>query len=238
MGRTALLWLLCLGGAIPVAGQATGTLHLRVEPDGFEYVVDHKFRLSKPTLELAEGPHHFSFWAAQRSVLDTTLQVVADREMDVVLRLPYSKEYLVHQRELQEYKVRRKVTRIVPVAVTGGALLYTALSYGKMKKAHDQLELDRTEYDGLTSAYRIELLKQETIPAHKDEFKKAKTRFIVGTGVTVLCAGATTYLFRRTGKAGRPEFIDREKLRFEGLSYEPDPQGGMWVGGLTWNFTR
>lgn len=230
-----LLPFAVVGGAM---GQTTGTLHLQVDPAGYEYVVDHQFRMSKPTLELATGTHHFSFWAPQRMVVDTNLVVTEGQTKKIVLRLPYSKEYLVYQRELQQFKLRRRVVRIVPAAVTGGALLYTALSYGKMKKAHDRLDLDRKEYDDLTSAHLIEKLKYETIPVHKDEFKKAQTRFMVATGVTVACAGITAYLFHRTGKEARPGFIDREKLRFDGLSYEPGPYGGTWMGGLTWNFSR
>jgi hypothetical protein len=60
----------------------------------------------------------------------------------------------------------------------------------------------------------------------------------MAAGVTVLFAGATAYMYLRSAKQKKPEFIDKEKLRFDGLSWMPGADGGEWSGGLTWNFSR
>lgn len=235
----AAVWTCLLAlAAADAAAQTTGVLHLQLDPANYEYVLDHKFRMAKPDLELATGTHHFSFWAPMRNVVDTSLVVEEGQTKRIVLRLPYSKDYLVHQRELQQFKANRNLRRGIPAAITGGALLYAALKYGKMNQAHDQLKQDREQYGQLTSPHRIAVLKEETIPAHKEELKKARSQFAVATGITVACAGATAWIFYKTGQEKRPEFIDREKLRFDGLVYQPGMDGGTWAGGLTWNFNR
>jgi hypothetical protein len=60
----------------------------------------------------------------------------------------------------------------------------------------------------------------------------------VAAGVAVLCAGATAWLYLRSAHRPKPVFEDKEKLRFEGLSWAPGDHGGQWTGGLTWNFAR
>lgn len=217
--------------------QSAGTLYLKVDPANFMYRLDHEFTLQRTELELLEGPHHFSFWAPQRKVVDTTLNIPSGTSA-FTLRLPYSTEYLVYQRDLDRYRKDMRVMRQVPVAVTGGALVYTAFKYATMKKAHDQLDDDRAAYDDASSPHAITVLKTETMPAHKEEFDKARTKFAVAAGITALFAGTTAYLFWRSGQRAKPEFIDKEKLRFDGLSWMPGPNGGTWQGGFTWNMTR
>lgn len=236
--KTTVMSMVMVAAALSAGAQTTGTVHLQVEPSGYEYVLDHKFRMAKPQLELITGPHHFSFWAPQRAVVDTTLVLEEGKTLNFGLRLPYARDYLVHQRDLQQYRYQRKMHRIVPAVVTGGAMLWAALSYAKAKKAHDLLEADRTAYENGGSPHGIVVLKTGTIPQHKDEFKKANTQFQVAAGITLLCAGATAYLFHRSGKAERPVYEDKEKLRFDGLSWMPGPQGGQIGAGLTWNFGR
>lgn len=185
--------------------QTSGKLRLLVHPgDSYEFVVDHQFRMQQREVELTTGPHHFSFWAPKRMVVDTTLVVEEGRTKSVVLYLPYSKDYLVYQRELQQYQRTMRKYRVIPAAITGGAALFTIISYSKAKKAHDQLEEDRTAYDENRSPTRIDVLKYETIPADKDDFKKANTQYLVAAGVTALFAGATVYLYHISGKIPSP----------------------------------
>lgn len=219
--------------------QNSGKLRMVVDPgDSYEFIVDHQFRMQQREVELSTGPHHFSFWAPERMIVDTTLLVEEGRTKSVVLHLPYSKDFLVYQRDKQQYQRTMRKYRLLPVVVTGGAALYTVLSYSKAKKAHDQLETDRADYDENRSPHRIGVLKTQTIPDHKDDFKKANTRYIAAAGVTALFAGVTIYLYHLSGKIPDPKYIDKEKLRFDGLSWMPDEHGGTWMGGITWNFAR
>lgn len=231
-----LPWSVGIGSAM---AQSTGTLHLRIDPEHtFEFILDHRYRQQRHQLELSAGTHHFSFWAPQRTIVDTTIIVEADRTISFALRLPYAPEYLAYRRELDQYHMRRRFARITPAVATGGMLLYTLLKYNRAQQALDQLEVDRQEYARLGSPYRITVLKEQTIPADKEAFRKAKVQLGVSAGILLLSAGITAYVFQKSGKVQRPEFIDKEKLRFEGLSWVPGPDGGIWQGGLTWNLGR
>ncbi len=223
--------------ACAMLAQDVGTLYLKVEPAGYMYRLDHQFTMQKGELELFEGRHHFSFWAPQRRMVDTTL-TIASGTSTYSLRLPFSTEYLVYQRDLGNYRNQMRVQRLVPTAITGGALLYTVFKYANMKKAHDKLVDDRTAYESAGSPHAITVLKEQTMPAHQNEFDKARTGFAVAAGITALFAGTTAYLYVRSAKRPKPEFHDAEKVRFDGLSWLPGPDGGQWAGGLTWNFAR
>lgn len=235
-------WVLLLSGLWPMGlllAQESGTLRLQIDPAGsYAYRLDHRFTLQQDQLELLEGPHHFSFWAPERKVVDTLLTVAGGETKVFQLRLPFSTEYLVYQRELDNYRNNMRLMRVLPAAATGGALLYTAFKFGNMKQAHDQLDEDRAAYDRAPSPHAITVLKTETMPAHKEEFDKARTNFAVAAGITALFAGTTAYLYLRSAKRPKPVFHDAEKVRFDGLSWMPGPEGGQWTGGLTWNFAR
>lgn len=232
-----LVPLICL--ATTSIAQSSGKLRLQIDPPAaWSYRLDHKFTLQQQELELLEGPHRFSFWAPQRKVVDTTITIAGGETKVFQLRLPFSTEYLVYQRDMKAYRNDMRVMRLVPAAATGVALIVTGVKYGQMKKAHDNLDDDRTAYDDASSPYAITVLKEHTIPAHQDEFDKARTHFNVAAGVTVLFAGATAYLYMRSAKHPKPVFNDTEKVRFDGLSWVPGADGGMWMGGLTWNITR
>ena len=225
--------------AFTAAAQTSGKLRLQIDPaSSFSYKLDHKFTLQQTELELLEGAHHFSFWAPQRKVVDTTITITGGEVGTLQLRLPYSTEYLVYQRDLRTYEKQMNVMRLVPAAITGGALIFTGIKYANMKKAHDRLEADGGDYANATSPHSITVLKEEVIPGHIDEFKKARTAFRISAGVTVLFAGVTTWLYLRSAKVAKPEFHDAEKVSFDGLSWMPGPGGGAWTGGLTWNITR
>ena len=61
-------------GMSAVQAQTSGKLRLVVDPgDSYEFVLDHQFRMQKREVELLTGPHHFSFWAPERSIVDTTI---------------------------------------------------------------------------------------------------------------------------------------------------------------------
>jgi hypothetical protein len=237
--RTFFCSMLIASFAVNTFAQTTGKLRMLVDPgDSYEFIVDRQFRMQQREVELTTGPHHFSFWAPERVVVDTTLTVVEGRTTSIVLYLPYARSYLVYQRDLQSYERSMKMYRLLPAMVTGGSLLYTVLSYSKVKKAHNQLDADQKSYDDARSPRKIAVLKTQTIPAHKEDFEKAQTRYGIAAGVTLLCAGTTVYLFHRSNKVTRPAYNDQEKIRFDGLSWMPGPNGGTWAGGLTWNLTR
>ncbi|MCO5274280.1 MAG: hypothetical protein M9900_05105 [Flavobacteriales bacterium] len=241
MNLRITLQTLALAALVPASAlyaQTSGKLRLQIDPPGYMYRLDHRFTLQKNEVELLEGPHRFSFWAPQRKVVDTTLTIIGNRASTFTLRLPFSTEYLVYQRDLDAYQKQMRLMRTLPAILTVGALVYTGFQFANMKKAHDVLDDDRAAYDVAPSPHAITVLKEQTMPADKEAFRKARNKFAVSAGVTALFAGTTAYLYWRSGQRAKPEFIDKEKLRFDGLSWMPGPNGGTWQGGLTWNMTR
>lgn len=237
--RKAVPCLAFMALAFTSAAQVSGTLRLQIDPAGsFSYKLDHRFTMQQTQLELLEGAHHFSFWAPQRKVVDTTLTIVGNQAATFTLRLPFSTEYLVYQHALNAWRKDMRLMRTLPVALTGAALAYTAFKFADMKKAHDVLKDDRAAYDAAPSPHAITVLKERTIPADKEAFQQARNKFAVAAGVTVLFAGTTAWLYMRSVKKPKPAFHDAEKLRFEGLSWVPGPEGGSWQGGLTWHLAR
>jgi hypothetical protein len=228
-----------LSSASDVSAQSVGRLRLLVDPgNDFQFVVDGKYRMQQREVELSPGPHTFTFWAPQRTMKDTVLVVEAGRTRDVLLRLPFSAEYEQWQGEMERYRNDRKLRRLLPCVLTAGSLVYTAVKWDAYKKAHDQLNEDLSAYDEGYSPQAINILKDRTIPQHKDEFRNARTNFFLAAGLSTALAGATAYLFHRSAARDVPVFQDREKVRFDGLVWMPGTNGGEWHGGLTWNFAR
>lgn len=226
----------CIACALPA--QRSGTLLLQVDPPGYQYRLDHQFTMQKNLVELMEGPHHFSFWAPRRKLVDTTLTVVPGSVTQFQLRLPYSTEYLVYQRDLKAHQKQMSLMRTLPAIATGGAMVYAVFKYSAMQKAHLQLEKDRDLYDVAASPHAVTELKEVTMPLHKEEFREARNAFVIGAGTTAILACTTAWLYLHSAKKPEPVFHDAEKLRFDGLSWMPGPDGGTWQGGLTWNLTR
>lgn len=218
-------------GATSVA-QKTGTLRMLIEPGtNFEFVVDHKYRMQQREVKLGEGLHHFSFWAPERNIVDTSVFVIADRTSDLVLRLPYSPEYVQFRKDMGNYENGRLMRKLSPVLLVGG-LVWTGLSISSYGKAKDQLDMDRTAYATGVDPATITRLKIN-IEEHNADLRKARTSLYAGTALSVVGAGVIYYVWHKTKAKGKPVFEDKERVRFDGLSWMPDRQGGFWYAGLT-----
>ena len=179
------VWIAAVFCVLPMntaQAQTSGKLRLLVDPgDSYEFVVDHQFRMQQREVELTTGPHHFSFWAPKRMVVDTTLVVEEGRTKSVVLYLPYSKDYLVYQRELQQYQR----TCGVPYRRDGGAA-FTIVSYSKAKK--------KTTIGGPRGCDENRSPTWFSVPEVRNDpaerMTSANTQYLVATGVTALFTGA------------------------------------------------
>lgn len=228
------LLLLAWSATSDGSAQSTGTVRLLVDPGhNFQFVVDGKHRLEQREVTLSEGLHTLSIWAPERMVVDTPVFVVGGRMADLVVRLPYSSAFLDHKRELGRFEARRTTVRAVPAVITGGLAVWAGIAFGKYASAHKQLEEDLGLYENNVQPLSIAELKDVTIPRHREEFRKARSTFHVATGLTLLGAAATWYVFHRTGKWDKPVFNDPEKVRFEGLTWMPSPGGGHWATAIT-----
>jgi hypothetical protein len=217
----------------PSIAQNTGTLRLIVEPGhDFEFIVDRKHRMKQREIKLVEGLHDLSIWAPTRSIVDTVVFVIADRTSDLVVRLPYSREYADYRHALSEYTNGRRLRAVSPMILVAG-LIWTGVSYGSYTRAYDQLETDRERYDTSVDPGLINKLKDIEIPEHKDDFSKARTSLYMGAALTAVGAGVLWYVRSTTKDLQRPSFEDREKVRFDGIAWHQVPGGGVWVAGLS-----
>lgn len=219
--------------AVPVAAQ-TGKLRLVVDPGGsYAFIVDHQQRMQQREVELSAGSHHLTFWAPERRIVDTTVTVETDRTHDLVIRLPYSAEFLAYQRDLKRYRSRMKTSRMYPTILTAGSAVWTVLNFVKYKDAQNVLQDNLDLYNVSVTPGTINVLKDTTIPANRETFDQAERRFRTAAGVTLLAAGVTTFLYMKSARHPVPVFQDAEKVRFDGLVWLPGEDGGQWMAGLT-----
>lgn len=218
--------------------QSTGTIRFVIDPgNDFEVVVDKRYRLQQRELKLGEGLHHFSVWAPERMVVDTSVFVVADRSSELVMRLPYSPEYVAYRNAHVWYQNARKLRVVSPVMFAAGAL-WAGFSYAAYTKAQDQLEMDREAYQTGTDPGRIANLKGVVIPEHKADLKRARTSLILGSAFAAVGAGVSWYVRSRTKGLSAPIFEDKERIRFEGLTWIDNRRGGVFAAGVSISLSR
>ena len=231
--RAALSMLGCCLLLIGTA-QSTGTLRMLIDPGhDFSFIVDKKHRMQQREITLTEGLHDLTIWAPTRRIVDTAVFVIANRTSDLVVRLPYSEEYVDYRTELGRYQTKKRWVRSAPIFALAGGLVWTGIAIGKYGNARDVLEADQKEYDINVDPTAINSLKEETIPQHNDDLKQARTNLYAASAFTALSAAATYYVSRRTAKWSRPVFDDKEKVRFDGLAWLPGSQGGLFMAGLS-----
>jgi hypothetical protein len=214
--------------------QTVGKLRLMIDPGaGFEFVLDHKYRMQQREVELGTGPHHFTFWAPERSMVDTTLIVLENQTREALVRLPFSPEYRAYQEELRQEKKKLWLEVALPTAATLGAGILTYSTFKQYRDAHDQLSEDEDAYRLGADPRQLADLKSEVIPRHKSEFTDKRGLFFASVGILTAVAAGSAYMIIRHAKKPAPQFHDREKVKFDGLVWAPSGNdGGMWLAGL------
>lgn len=220
--------------AVPCVAQTVGKLRLMVDPgNNFQFVLDHKYRMQQREVELATGQHHFSFWAPERVVFDTTLVVLENEMREVFVRLPYSAEYRAYQEELRVLKKRMWLEVALPSAVTLGAGILAYSTFKQYQNAHDQLTADEEAYTSGADPAQLASLKGDIIPNHKSEFRDKRGIFFATAGLFTAVAAGSAWMIVRYNKRSDPKFFDREKVKFDGLVWLPShDNGGLLLAGL------
>ncbi|MCC6541746.1 MAG: hypothetical protein IT225_05965 [Flavobacteriales bacterium] len=231
--RDLTAFLFAIMATTLASGQRAGTLRLLVDPGhNFEFVLDHKYRMQQREVRLSEGLHHFSIWAPERIVLDTNVFVVADRTGDLVVKLPFSTEYATYRNDLSAYQSARRARVWTPVLV-GMGLAWTGLSYGRYNTVGDDLDEAVAAYHSSDDPGVINRIKEEVIPDHNAALRRARTSLVAGSIFTMASVGYMVYTRIRTSGMEQPRFEDKERIRFEGLTWVPDRNGAYWAAGFT-----
>ena len=222
--------LLCL----VAQAQSTGQLRFRFEPDrGMQYVLDGKYRMGDRELTLEEGRHTFTFWAPERLMMDTVFVVEPGRAKDVLVRLRYSQEYVDYRRAEERFESQRRIGRLWLPLATAGAGAWTTVAWIRLAQSHSTLVDLEDSYNALADPDRIEALKTTDLPNAQADLRNARTHAYVASGVFALSTAATVMLRKKLATRSAPEFKDQERIRFEGLVWEPGERRGTWAAALS-----
>ncbi len=234
--RSIPLLLALLAAAAVARAQGTGQVRLVVDPGhDFTFILDGSHRMQQRVIDLAEGTHRFQVWAPTRRIVDTTIYVRAGSSRELVMRLPYSPEFLAYQGEVRQHRQRMWLTKALPSFATLGAAAWTAVSVIRYDRAGRRLEEDAELYNTSADPGAIAELKDDLIPVHQQEFRRSKVMLGVSAGVFTAAAACTVWSYLRANRTPLPVFDDREKVRFDGLVWLPaaDGVGGSWLAGIT-----
>ncbi len=215
-------------------GQSTGTVRIVCETPGCAYVLDGRNRMSEREVTLMEGAHRFTFWAPERRMLDTTYLVLANATRELRVQLRYSAEYIDYRHAADRHRRNQRWVRYGPPVAMVGAAAWTAVSIKRLIDARKDLDALEQEYYDSSYPGGLRALKESRIPAANQELRQARTLAVVSSGVLAATAAGASYLRRRFARKGAPVFDDKEKLRFDGLSWMPAEQGpGLWLATLS-----
>jgi hypothetical protein len=215
-------------------GQGTGMLRLLCEPKGqCAYVLDGRFRMHDREVMLSEGPHRFVFWAPERRMLDTVLNVAPEAMREVRIRLRYSEEYMAYRKAADRYVRSDRWMRYAPPVATIATGIWAGLSVAMAVRAQRDVDALADAYAASSDPGGIVELKAERIPAANRALRSARLSAGISTGACVVSGAAWWYLHQRRRGRTPPVFEDKEKLRFDGLVWMPQGHGGVWLAGLT-----
>jgi hypothetical protein len=223
--RSRKLALLCtVLLAVPGMAQRTGRVLLDLSPAGTTtYILDGKYRMSDRQLDLLEGPHRFVFWAPERRMLDTTIVVVPGAQVEARIELRYSEEYVAWRKREDRARLDRTWARYAPPVLMAGSAAFVVVSYIKHQRSYEDLQALVNEYDSSVDPRRIADIKQEAIPAAKDDLRTTRTAMVLSGGVFAASSAALVYFRHRAKIRSSEPFEDKERIRFEGLVWNQDP---------------
>lgn len=219
--------------AWPLVAQEKGEVRLHIAPyEGMQYLLNGVERGDARVLTLPPGDHRFAIWAPDRAIVDTTVTVVAGQALDLRKVLPMSPDYLAYRAARSKYNGRRLAWRGIPLLCTAVGGVFTVVSLNKQNTTYEALEAAEADYASLRDPAAIAKLKESIIPARLDDHKAARGQLLAAGTFTGLAVGATIYGFIRAAKLEKPAYEDREKVRFEGLAWQPGRAGG-WCMSVT-----
>jgi hypothetical protein len=219
--------LACSQGAV---AQGKGEVRLAVQPmQGLQYILDGKERLSNPGLMLEPGPHRFVFWAPDRSIVDTTIIVIADSVITFRKVLPVPAEYRAHVRTLKNNGYKRLAYRGVPILFTAASAVLAVSANKKRKDADEALRSAEDQYSTERNPAAIEILKTTEIPARQTDLDKAHRNTTLWTGATVLGAAATVFGFIKAARIVDPVYEDQQKMRFDAMAWSETNGFGLYA---------
>jgi hypothetical protein len=234
-----LVFVLVVGQAFAQTQAQTpnsATIKLFVQPFyDVEYIYNDTMRLKEASVHvvrLPAGDHRFLFWAPNCSILDTTLHVESDKDMELHKVLKRTPEFLATERDRSRIRLHRTLWRGSPLLFTVGFGIKAFSDHKAHDRAYDDLHALRDSYSTLHVPSSIDALKQSTIPAAQDKLDATRRHLMISAALCSVGVLATVYGFIRAGKLKYPEYEDKEKVRFEGLAWLPMGNSGMYLAQI------
>jgi hypothetical protein len=120
-----------------------------------------------------------------------------------------------------------------PAAGTVASGIWALAARKKHNDAYDEYIALRDSYGTLNAPEAITNVKEDALPRAAEEVDRTRRQLILALSVGTASALATVYGFLRKGRTVAP-FHDQEKVKFDGLVWLPDTDGGSLHMGLTW----
>ena len=206
-----------------------GKVRFFVNPGhNYRIQVDGQLQEATNVLTLDAGKHQVAVWAPDYNVKDTTIQVVADTTVTLVMCLRHTNAWYKHQEEYREWKQARGMKRWPPVALIAAAATTALITRDAMNTSH--VEYIDLSFDARFATASRRAALQEDAALANDRFQRNRSAFIASSIATAGCIGWAIWGIRQSKKIAPPSKKTANPWNLPDISLAPHPDGGMLLG--------
>ena len=206
-----------------------GQLRFFVNPGhNFRIQVDGELQESTNVLTLDAGKHRISVWAPDYNVKDTTVNVLADTTVTLVMRLRHTTAWYKYQEDYRTWKQDRGMKRWPPMLLFVAASTTTIITRSAMNRAHREY-IDLNFDARFAAASQRSALSTDAALAN-DRFKRNRTAFIGSSVLTAGCIAWAVIGFRQSKNMQPPTKKSNNPWKLPDISLAPHPDGGLMMG--------
>ena len=172
--------------------------------------------------------HRIAVWAPDYNVKDTTVNVLPDTTITLVMRLRHTSAWYKYQEEYRAYKQDRGMKRWPPILLFAAATTTTLITRDAMNRSH--VEYIDLSYDArFATPNRQAALQQDAALAH-DRFKRNRSAFVGASVLTAGCVAWAVLGFRQSKSMKPPGKKTPNPWKSPDVSLAPHPDGGLMMG--------
>lgn len=206
-----------------------GQLRFLVMPGhNFRVKIDGEVQRATNRFDLEAGKHLVSVWAPDYRAKDTTIVVVADSTITIVMRLVHTGAYYKWMQEHQVWRQAQGMRRWPPVLVGIAAVTTAVFSHQAMNESH--LEHVTAGFDARFATGRRQFSLQTDSDLALTRFKQQRTTLIAASAVSVGAVVWAVWGFKRSNKTFEPARPVKDPWNLTDLSFAPHPDGGAVFG--------
>lgn len=206
-----------------------GFVRLAVRPGhNFRVMVNGSIQQPTNTLKLLAGTHTLSFWAPDYKPKDTTVTVLADSTVLLVVRLKHTSAWYKYQSEYKAWKQNRTLNRWPPILLAGAGAATTIVFWNTTNNAHREY-IDLSYDARFAPVGQRESLRTDADLAYS-RYKANRTGTIVSGIATLGCVAWAWYGIKATQKIEPPAKKTPNPWKLSDISLAPHPDGGAIFG--------